>query len=464
MTTNSMSEFIQRVRMAAPPPNGTGQTDGQLLADYIDRGDQAALTALVRQHGPMVWSVCRRLLDNYHDAEDAFQATFLVLVRRAAVIRPRERVANWLYGVAHQTALKARSTAAKTKGRQKQVNFMPDPASTEQDLMRDLRAVIDQELSSLPDKYRTLIVLCDLEDKTRKEAARQLGCPEGTVAGRLARARTILAKRLARHGLAVSGGALAALSQQAASAGEPSWVMSSTINAASQFATGQAAGLISVRVADLTRGVLRNMYLTKLKTVMMIILAVGVMAVTAVGFAYRATATEPNSTENKPVQPNSAAERSEAAKQDANQLELQLLQAEIERVREINDELKKRLQQQVRKGKTDVVKFVIKVYPVVLPGGGLTEPVIENARQGEELIRTITRTVEPTSWSFVGGEGSIEYSDVAGSLVVRQSPDIQKQIQDLLEALWKSKAEQEKRLLEKTKAEQEKVDRERSEK
>ena len=128
-------------------------------------------------------------------------------------------------------------------------------------------------MSRLPDKYRVVIVLCDLEGKTRKEAARQLGCPEGTVASRLARARTMLAKRLARHGLAVSGGALAAvLSQKAASAGVPTSVVSSTIKAASLFAAGQAAatGAISVKVAALTEGVLKTMLLTKLKIVMVL--------------------------------------------------------------------------------------------------------------------------------------------------------------------------------------------------
>jgi RNA polymerase sigma factor (sigma-70 family) len=109
-------------------------------------------------------------------------------------------VANWLYGVAHQTALKARAPAAKRKGRERQVVEMPEPAVAEQKLWRDLRPVLDQELSRLPDKYRVVLILCDLEGKTRKEAARQIGCPEGTVAGRLARARVLLEKRLAQRG------------------------------------------------------------------------------------------------------------------------------------------------------------------------------------------------------------------------------------------------------------------------
>src|SRR5436190_16696217 len=119
MATNQMSEVLQLLRKAALLRDDAGRSDGQLLEDYLRRRDEAALAALVRRHGPMVWGVCRRVLRNYHDAEDAFQAAFLVLVRKAASIASRELLANWLYGVAHQTALKARATAVKRKARVK---------------------------------------------------------------------------------------------------------------------------------------------------------------------------------------------------------------------------------------------------------------------------------------------------------------------------------------------------------
>src|SRR5262245_43828045 len=157
----------------------------------------------------MVWGVCRRVLRNYHDAEDAFQATFLVLIKKAASVVPREMVANWLYGVARQTALKARATTARSGARERQVIQIPEAAATDQELGDDLQRLLDQEFGGLPDIHRVAIVLCDLEGKTRKEAARQLGVPEGTLAARLARGRVMLAGRLARHGLAVSGGTLA---------------------------------------------------------------------------------------------------------------------------------------------------------------------------------------------------------------------------------------------------------------
>lgn len=290
MAASQTSKVIQHLRRAALLREGAGLTDGQLLEDYISRREEAALAALVRRHGPIVWGVCRRVLRNYHDAEDAFQATFLVFVRKAASIASPELLANWLYGVAHQTALKAKATTAKRRARERQVTDMPEPTMTEPGLWHDLQPLLDQELSRLPEKYRVAIVLCDLEGKTRKEAARQLGVPDGTLAARVARGRVMLAKRLARHGLAVSGGSLAAMLAQNASAaaGVPTSVLSSTIKAASLFAAGQAAatGLISAKVAGLTKGVLTNMMLIKLKlaTVVLVVVAVlGAAVVTSLG-------------------------------------------------------------------------------------------------------------------------------------------------------------------------------------
>src|SRR5437588_8597411 len=135
MASCQMSEAIQHFRRNMLLRDGGERADAQLLDDYLHRRDQAALAALVWRHGPMVWGVCRRILRSHHDAEDAFQATFLVLVRKAASIKPREMVANWLYGVALQTALKARVTTAKRQGREKQVKEMPEPeAAKEPDL------------------------------------------------------------------------------------------------------------------------------------------------------------------------------------------------------------------------------------------------------------------------------------------------------------------------------------------
>ncbi len=307
MATSQMSGVIQHLRSILR--DAAGLTDGQLLEDYISRRDEAAFAALVRRHGPMVWGVCRRVLRNHHDAEDAFQATFLVLVRKAASIASRELLANWLYGVAHQTALKARATAAKRKGRERQVTEMPEPAVVEQDLWNDLQPLLDQELSRLPDKYRVVIVLCDLEGKTRKEAARQLGCPEGTVAGQLVRARAMLAKRLTQRGVALSGGVLAAvLARQAA--GVPTTVVSS---AANSFAAGQAAatGPVSVKVAALTEGVLKAMMMSKLKAVIAVVLVLGFLVTGATVLTCRTAAGQDDKKPNveKRVEPSAKQEK-----------------------------------------------------------------------------------------------------------------------------------------------------------
>jgi RNA polymerase sigma factor (sigma-70 family) len=286
MANNPMSEVLQHLRRVSRLRDGAELTDGQLLEDFLDRRDEAALTALIRRHGPMVWGVCCRLLRNHHDAEDAFQATFLVLVRKASSVRPREMIANWLYGVARQTALKARATATKRWKREVQVTPMAEPAAREPDVWHDLQPLLDQALTRLPDIYRVAVVLCDLEGNTRKEAARQLGVPEGTLAARLARGRVLLAKRLGQRGVVLSGGTLGAvLSQHAASAGVPPALMSTTIKAAAAAAAGQAvsAGAISAKVAALAkRGV--TMYLLKwqaaiLALVMSVVTGLGVLAV-----------------------------------------------------------------------------------------------------------------------------------------------------------------------------------------
>src|SRR6516162_7191602 len=157
MATNQLRGVIQTLRRVSLPHDGADLTDGQLLESYVRGRQDEAFAALLRRHGPMVWGVCRRVLSAHQDAEDAFQATSLVLVRKAASVVPREMVANWLYGVAHQTALKARATAARRWAREKQVTAMPEPAAVRPELRDDLQLLLDQELSRLPDKYRTVI-------------------------------------------------------------------------------------------------------------------------------------------------------------------------------------------------------------------------------------------------------------------------------------------------------------------
>src|ERR1022692_2856740 len=197
MLTSSISTVIQHLRKTLYLQDEVGLSDAQLLERFIAHRDEAAFAALVRRHGSMVMGVCLRAVHNHQDAEDAFQATFLILVRKAASIASRELLANWLYGVAYNTARKAKASNIKRQAKEKQVTERPDPAMAGQELWSDdLQALLDQELNRLPEKYRVPIILCDLEGKTRKDAALQLGCPEGSLSSRLSRARVMLAKRL----------------------------------------------------------------------------------------------------------------------------------------------------------------------------------------------------------------------------------------------------------------------------
>jgi RNA polymerase sigma factor (sigma-70 family) len=267
MTAAQTNTVMGQLRGALLRKDAAGWNDGQLLASFIAQKDEAAFEALVRRHGPMVFGVCRRLLRNHHDAEDAFQATFLVLARKASSVWPREKVANWLHGVALRTAMKARSLTAKRRRREKQGKEMPEPEAAQQGQWRDVQPLLDQELNGLPANYRLPILLCDLEGKTIKEASRQLGWPQGTVAGRLTRGRKLLAKRLASRGVILSAGSLAAVvTQNATTAGVPSSVVISTVKAASVLVAGQttAAGMVPAKVAALMEGVIKSMMLTKL--------------------------------------------------------------------------------------------------------------------------------------------------------------------------------------------------------
>ena len=217
MSHATFTDVLRHIRRLATGAEITGLEDRQLLEQFLNFHDEAAFEALLARHGPLVLGVCRRYLTDQADVEDAFQATFLVLLRKARSLRKRELVANWLYGVACRTALRAKTDAARRRFRERQI--MPKSAYALDDgpVQRDLRALLDQEIGRLPAKLRLPILLCYLEGLTLAEAARQLGWPAGTVSGRLARARELLRARLTRRGAAVSAagvsGALAESSQ-----------------------------------------------------------------------------------------------------------------------------------------------------------------------------------------------------------------------------------------------------------
>jgi RNA polymerase sigma factor (sigma-70 family) len=292
MTTSSMTGVLQHLRRAALTQDGFGAlTSGQLLEMFLKTNDEAAFETLLRRHGPMVLGVCRRLLSSETDAEDAFQSTFLVLVRKASSVFPRDMVANWLYGVARLTALKLKASLAKKCKRERQVADMPQPQLAPSRNVCELHSIIDDELSRLPERCRAPVILCDLEGKTRKEAARQLGWPEGSLSSRLSRARAILAKRLAKHGLAESAAPFGLFVEGTkAFSSVPPTLIVSTLRATKLFAAGQAAskGLISAKVAVLSKKVLYALLAAKLKK-SLLLFCVASLIITGAGWSARAT-------------------------------------------------------------------------------------------------------------------------------------------------------------------------------
>ncbi|HEY7425625.1 MAG TPA: sigma-70 family RNA polymerase sigma factor [Gemmataceae bacterium] len=289
MPMGHRDSLLHHLRRAVLHAAGERRTDGQLLEHFIAQRDETAFEALLRRHGPMVRSVCRRILGDLHDADDAFQATFLVLVRRAASVRPREAVGNFLYGVAYRTALEARRRMARRRAREMPLQNVPQPESEPGDLWQELRPLLDREVSRLSEKYRLPVVLCELEGRSRKEVARQLAIPEGTLSSRLATARKKLAARLARYGLAFSGASLAALlAENTASACVPAALSGATVKAAMLVAVGPAAiGVVSTTVTTLTEGVLKAMFVAKIKTATVVLFGVAALGLGTGGVVYQ---------------------------------------------------------------------------------------------------------------------------------------------------------------------------------
>jgi len=300
-----------------------GLPDGELLERFLVNREEVVFEALVHRHASMVWGVCRRVLRDHHDAEDAFQAMSLVLARKAASVVPREKVGPWLHGVAYQTALKARATRARRRTRETPVPELPEAQAVREGDRDDWLPRLDREVGRLPEKYRIPIVLCELEGRTLREAADQLGWPIGTVSGRLSRARAILASRLSRPGLADSTGSLGLwIASKTPMATVPTRLIAPTVKAASLSLAGKtvAVGVVSAESVTLMRGVLKTMLLTKIKTVAAPLLLSLTLAAGGTGLAYRAGAADPPGegnaapkTENQARDPLAESPRAEVA-------------------------------------------------------------------------------------------------------------------------------------------------------
>jgi RNA polymerase sigma factor (sigma-70 family) len=265
MTTRSLDRLARALRQTCAAGRLGGSPDAELLARFLDAGDDGAFEALVRRHGPLVLAACRRVLADPADVDDAFQATFLVLLRRASAIRRRRSVGPWLYGVAHRVALRARDGAGRRRRREQRAAEQAPPAAPGSELSwREACAVLHQELDRLPERYRLPLLLCYLDGKSRDEAARELGWPVTTLRGRLERGRQRLRGRLERRGLAPAVGLLAAgVAAPAALGAVPPGLVDSTLNAALRPAA-RAAG--EARAVLLAQGVTRAMTTTARRT------------------------------------------------------------------------------------------------------------------------------------------------------------------------------------------------------
>ncbi len=301
-----------------------GLTDDELLERFVARraeereaavAAEAAFAAMVHRHGPMVLGVCRRSLRDPHDAEDAFQATFLVLARRAGAVRPGGNLGRWLHGVARKIAARVRAASARRPEGVRDRDPATDPAA---DARRaDLRESLDAELVRLPERYRAAIVLCHLEGLSVREAAARLGCPTGTVCVRLSRGRSLLKDGLVRRGIAP---AIAAGLVAGTMAPEVSAATDALIAATVRFATHPAspAGSSPSRAVGLAEEVLRTMWLTKSKAIAATAAALLVVIGTGVRAQQKAPATgppnppvelaraEPAAPEPEPDDPNTA--------------------------------------------------------------------------------------------------------------------------------------------------------------
>jgi RNA polymerase sigma factor (sigma-70 family) len=341
-----LGQVLQHLQQA-----GGSQTDGQLLARFAATRDEASFAALVRRHGPMVLGVCRRVLGHFHDAEDAFQATFLVLARKAASVVKRESVSCWLHGVAYHTALRAGAAIGRRRARERQVDDMPHPQVAPAEA-HDWLPLLDRELSRLPEKYRAAIVLCDLEGRSRREAARLLKLPEGTLSSRLATGRQMLAKRLAGCGVALSGGALAvALSQGAASAQVPLALAGSTVKAAVLVAAGQMAG-VSAPAAVLMKGVMKAMLLNRLRLTVGTVMVLAVLGAVGLGYQAGGSGAAQAAPPDKPVS------ELEALRRENELLKLNL-QVVLEKVRAQENELRPLREQAARSAKADALNKAV---------------------------------------------------------------------------------------------------------
>lgn len=275
MSSAQLGVVLQHLRRLSAVQSPSVTPDGDLLERFLVRRDEAAFAELVRRHGPMVLNVCRGVLHNLHDAEDVFQATFLVLAQKADRVRQREAVGSWLCGVAYHLALKARAAIQRRRRSEERAEerTVADPLLDM--TLRELRQMLLEELQRLPEKYRLPLILCYLEGRTQAQAAKQLDWDKEVLRGRLNRGRSQLRARLTRRGLTLSAGVFVS-AFSSASAALPAVRVEAAVKAALASAAGQEVGrFVSEQVAALAEGAIRTLFAGHSKLIVILVLALG---------------------------------------------------------------------------------------------------------------------------------------------------------------------------------------------
>jgi RNA polymerase sigma factor (sigma-70 family) len=287
MTHPQASEILRYIRQWAARERPEHLPDHDYLTRFVRTRDEAAFTALVHRHGPMVLRVCRAVLGDFHAAEDAFQATFLVLARKARSIHAQRSLSSWLYKVAQRIAWRAKADTGRQRAREAQSPQRLNVDPLDEVSWWEVQAIFYDELEKLSERYRGPLILCCLEGKARDEAAKQLGCREGTLKSRLERGRRLLRTRLARRGLTLSAGLLATLlAPEGTSAALPGVLISAAIRVSLALGGGtMATATTPVRILTLAEGVIQAMFITKIKVAAAVLLFVVALAATGVGFA-----------------------------------------------------------------------------------------------------------------------------------------------------------------------------------
>ncbi len=301
MVKRSLNGVMEHLRKGAAIQTIRGLSDRQLLERFIEARDEVSFTVLIERHGPMVLGVCRRALPGLQDAEDACQATFIVLARKAASVRKKTSLSSWLHGVAYRVATSLRRDQARRKNRERAV-AAPAPKDPACEVTwREVQAILDEELQRLPERQRAPLILCYLECLTRDEAATQLGLSSGTLHGRLERARALLRARLTQRGLTFSAGITAvALGESVVRAALSPTVVSSSTKAAMLISTGQplTQSIVAANVLALAKGVLNTMFLTKLKIGSAMLLCASLMLAVVGGFSASAIVAQDSKTKS----------------------------------------------------------------------------------------------------------------------------------------------------------------------